>query len=93
MKSWLILYRGPLSSCNYGCDYCPFAKTRNSREELLDDARKLARFVDWVERRTEQIGVLFTPWGEALFHRPYQEAIARLSHQANVSRVAIQTNL
>ena len=21
-----ILYRGPLSSCNYGCGYCPFAK-------------------------------------------------------------------
>ena len=21
-----ILWRGPLDSCNYSCDYCPFAK-------------------------------------------------------------------
>ena len=25
-----ILYRGPLSSCNYGCEYCPFAKHAES---------------------------------------------------------------
>ena len=25
-----ILYRGPLSSCNYACGYCPFAKRRAS---------------------------------------------------------------
>lgn len=93
MKEWTILYRGPLSSCNYGCAYCPFAKTENSRQELLDDAQKLARFVDWVGRREETIGILFTPWGEALFHRAYQEAITRLSHSPNVRRVAIQTNL
>jgi MoaA/NifB/PqqE/SkfB family radical SAM enzyme len=90
---WTILYRGPLSSCNYACDYCPFAKTRNTRAELADDAAKLARFVDWVEKRREKIGVLFTPWGEALIHRHYQEAITTLSHLPNVWRVAIQTNL
>ena len=27
-----ILYRGPLSSCNYGCEYCPFAKHRETRD-------------------------------------------------------------
>jgi len=90
---WTILYRGPLSSCNYGCDYCPFAKTMDTRAELLDDANKLQRFVDWVAGRTETIGVLFTPWGEALFHAAYQEAITRLSHLPNVRRAAIQTNL
>ncbi len=93
MKAWSILYRGPLSSCNYGCDYCPFAKTTNTREELRDDEEKLIRFADWVEGRRESIGVLFTPWGEALFHRAYQQAITRLSRLPNVRRVSIQTNL
>src|ERR1051325_3401542 len=90
---WTILYRGPLSSCNYACDYCPFAKRRNTRSELEYDAIKLARFVDWVSKRREQIGILFTPWGEALIHRHYQQAIVALSRLPNVSRVAIQTNL
>jgi len=91
--SWSILYRGPLSSCNYSCDYCPFAKTQNSREELRDDASRLRRFVTWVSGREEEIGILFTPWGEALVHRYYQEALCALSQQPNVRRVAIQTNL
>ena len=93
MKTWSILYRGPLSSCNYGCDYCPFAKTTNTRAERRDDEQKLARFVRWVQGRPESIGVLFTPWGEALFHHAYQEAITYLSHLPNVRRVSIQTNL
>jgi len=90
---WSILYRGPLSSCNYGCGYCPFAKTANTREEILEDGRKLNRFVEWVEQRAESIGILFTPWGEALIHRTYREAMRRLGAAANVRRVAIQTNL
>jgi hypothetical protein len=91
--SWSILYRGPLSSCNYACEYCPFAKTRNTRAELADDAERLQRFVAWVENRREEIGILFTPWGEALIHRVYQNALCKLSHLQNVRRVAIQTNL
>jgi len=91
--NWTILYRGPLSSCNYACYYCPFAKRRNTRAELDDDAEKLARFVDWASKRREQVGILFTPWGEALIHRHYQRAIVALSHLPNVTRVAIQTNL
>ncbi len=91
---WNILYRGPLSSCNYGCDYCPFAKTRNTAKELAKDAQSLNRFVDWVSaQNNREIGILFTPWGEAAIHKSYQEAIARLSHLSNVYRVAIQTNL
>lgn len=91
--SWSILYRGPLSSCNYACEYCPFAKTRNTREELEDDERRLRRFAAWVRSRPEEIGILFTPWGEALIHRWYQSALCGLSHVPNVRRVAIQTNL
>ena len=91
---WNILYRGPLSSCNYACSYCPFAKTSNTAAELRDDATKLDRFVSWVaEQSDREIGILFTPWGEAAIHPYYQEAITKLSHLPNVYRVAIQTNL
>jgi hypothetical protein len=41
-----ILYRGPLSSCNYACAYCPFAKRRESSAELTRDRAALARFLD-----------------------------------------------
>jgi MoaA/NifB/PqqE/SkfB family radical SAM enzyme len=91
---WVILYRGPLSSCNYGCDYCPFAKTKNTRAELEDDRLKLERFVQWVGSRSDkQIGLLFTPWGEGLIRRYYQEALIELSNMPHVWRASIQTNL
>lgn len=89
-----ILYRGPLSSCNYACGYCPFAKRREGAAELSADRRALARFVDWVASRAgDRISVLFTPWGEALVRRWYREALVRLTHLPNVDRAAIQTNL
>jgi hypothetical protein len=91
-----ILYRGPLSSCNYGCAYCPFAKRRETRDELDADTRALGRFVDWVERQGDSghtIGVLFTPWGEALVRRSYQDALVRLTNMSHVRRAAIQTNI
>jgi hypothetical protein len=89
-----ILYRGLLSSCNYGCRYCPFAKHREDRAAHTADARALDRFVAWVAGRTaDRLAILFTPWGEALIRRRYQHALARLSHLPQVRRVAIQTNL
>jgi hypothetical protein len=88
-----ILYRGPLSSCNYDCAYCPFAKTRNTRAELREDEACLQRFTEWAPGCAEELGVLFTPWGEALTHRWYQRALCELSHLPNIRRVAIQTNL
>jgi MoaA/NifB/PqqE/SkfB family radical SAM enzyme len=90
-----ILYRGSLSSCNYGCEYCPFAKRTNTAVELAHDRAELDRFVNWVSDRdpADKIGILFTPWGEALIHRYYQSAIAKLSHLPQVIKVAIQTNL
>jgi MoaA/NifB/PqqE/SkfB family radical SAM enzyme len=93
LTRWNILYRGALSGCNYDCHYCPFAKTVDSRETLQKDAEDLRRFVDWVEQRTESIGILFTPWGEGLIRRHYQEAMVHLSHLPQVRKVAIQTNL
>jgi MoaA/NifB/PqqE/SkfB family radical SAM enzyme len=92
-NTWNILYRGSLSSCNYSCRYCPFAKTANTRAELQADERELERFVDWVNSRQERIGILITPWGEALVHGYYRRAMAALSHLPQVYRIAIQTNL
>lgn len=92
--NWSILYRGTLSGCNYSCDYCPFAKKKDSRKVLEKDAHELNQFVNWVEtRKKERIGILFTPWGEALIRKHYQEAMMRLSQMPHVCKVSIQTNL
>ena len=89
-----ILYRGPLSSCNYACVYCPFAKHRETAAEHERDRVALERFVDWVgAQQDHQIGVFFTPWGEALIRKRYQESIATLTRLPHVTKVAIQTNL
>lgn len=88
-----ILWRGPLSSCNYDCPYCPFRKRPIDREELARDAIALERFLGWVASQSRPLSVFFTPWGEALVHRHYQEAVARLCDAPHVRRVAIQTNL
>lgn len=89
-----ILYRGPLSSCNYACDYCPFAKRAETPAELARDRACLERFVGWVDTRTaNRIGVLFTPWGEALVRKWYQGALASLTRMPHVAKAAIQTNL
>lgn len=89
-----ILYRGPLSSCNYACGYCPFAKRHETAAELAVDRQALERFVSWIEGRTgDRLGILFTPWGEALTRKWYQAAMVALSHRPQIRRVAIQTNL
>jgi sulfatase maturation enzyme AslB (radical SAM superfamily) len=88
-----ILYRGPLSSCNYACDYCPFAKHKETRRELSHDKECLARFLRWAEQATQPISILFTPWGEALIRSWYQEALQRLTWLPHVQRAVIQTNL
>jgi MoaA/NifB/PqqE/SkfB family radical SAM enzyme len=89
-----ILYRGPLSSCNYACPYCPFAKRRESDREHAADARALERFLSWVEAQDRhRISVSFTPWGEALIRKRYQRALVRLTGMPHVDKAAIQTNL
>lgn len=89
-----ILYRGPLSSCNYGCEYCPFAKVRETAAQHQADEMALNQFVTWMANRTsDRLSVLFTPWGEALIHKRYQSALIQLSHQSHIEKVAIQTNL
>ncbi|MGI8334269.1 STM4011 family radical SAM protein [Actinomadura scrupuli] len=88
-----ILYRGPLASCDYDCPYCPFAKRRDSRAQLLADRAALERFTAWVAAQTHGVSVLFTPWGEGLVRSWYRRALVELSLLPHVGRVAIQTNL
>ena len=88
-----IVYRGSLSSCNYACAYCPFAKTRAGREQLRQDKTQLQRFCGWVGRQGDPLRLLFTPWGEALIWPWYQQALTWLSRRPLVRSVAIQTNL
>ena len=89
-----LLYRGQLSSCNYGCAYCPFAKHRETRAELARDRRGLERFVQWAAAREgDSLSILFTPWGEALVRACYRDAMVTLSRLPHVARVAAQTNL
>ncbi|MCB9668435.1 MAG: radical SAM protein [Alphaproteobacteria bacterium] len=87
-----IHYRGPLSSCNFACPYCPFAKAWEPPEVLEADRAGLSRFVEWAEVQ-DDLGVLFTPWGEALVRSWYRDAMVRLSRAPGVRRVAAQTNL
>lgn len=90
-----ILYRGPLSSCNYGCEYCPFAKRSETYAQLEGDRGALSRFVQWCGRAEvgDALSILFTPWGEALIRSWYQDAMAVLSQTPHVRKVAIQTNI
>ncbi|MFE2231162.1 STM4011 family radical SAM protein [Streptomyces sp. NPDC059442] len=89
-----ILYRGPLASCDYDCPYCPFAKRRDSREQLRADRAALERFAAWAAGRTgDRLRILLTPWGEGLVRSWYRRALVELSRLPHVERVAIQTNL
>jgi MoaA/NifB/PqqE/SkfB family radical SAM enzyme len=89
-----VMYRGPLTSCNYSCAYCPFAKRLETASQLQRDRTSLRRFVDWIPiQHDERFNVLFTPWGEALVRSWYRDAFVELSHQSNVASVAVQTNL
>jgi MoaA/NifB/PqqE/SkfB family radical SAM enzyme len=89
-----FLYRGSLISCNYGCEYCPFAKKQQSAIELAKDKQELTKFIDWIAANQQHnFSILFTPWGEALIHTWYQQALVRLTNLPNVDKAAIQTNL
>lgn len=89
-----ILYRGPLSSCNYECAYCPFAKRRETKTQLAADRDALRRFIGWIAGRNDhRFSVLFTPWGEALVRPWYREALVDLTQLDHVSKAAVQTNL
>ena len=54
----------------------------------------MERFTAWVASQGQKsLSILFTPWGEALGHRYYKQALVELSRLPQVRRVSIQTNL
>lgn len=92
----VLYYRGLLSSCNYDCPYCPFSKNKDSRATLERDKEQLGVFMNWVregEGAGHQLSIFFNPYGEALIHRWYRDAMIELSHMPHVQKVAVQTNL
>ena len=89
-----FLYRGPLSFCNYSCEYCPLTKTEFDPKILDQDKMELAKFVGHIgQNRYPELTIAFIPWGEALVYEHYWEAIIRLSQLPSVRMVVIQTNL
>jgi hypothetical protein len=61
---------------------------------MATDKQQVERFVAYVQQQTAiQFKIFFTPWGEGLIRKHYQQAMVDLSHMANVQKVAIQTNL
>lgn len=89
-----IYYRGNLKSCNYSCYYCPFAKNKLSQEELQKDYNALWKFYESIEINPSQnLTIMFTPYGEGMIHDYYQEIIIKLAELENVKAVGIQTNL
>ncbi|KEY57282.1 STM4011 family radical SAM protein [Serratia sp. DD3] len=94
MRSLTVLYRGVLSSCNYGCGYCPFAKHLESAAERQADHASLLRFTQWAQQQSDlALKLFFTPWGEALVRKHYQQALITLSQTAHIEKVVFQTNL
>ena len=86
-------YRGSLQSCNYSCSYCPFSKRKGSVKEKEKDKKALFQFVEAVQQRTEVEGaVQIVPYGEALIHEYYWEALARLSQNPRIDAVGAQSN-
>ena len=61
--------------------------------ELAHDKDCLLRFESWLSRQNREISILFTPWGEALIRKYYQQSLQRLSWLPHVKKVSIQTNL
>lgn len=88
-----IYYRGSLKSCNYQCAYCPFCKHQSSVRELTDDNKALEQLIRFIEKAVRPISLMITPFGEALIHPYYQEALAYLTTLPQVRAVGCQTNL
>ncbi len=88
-----IYYRGYLKSCNYRCGYCPFSKNKESQMQIKKDKEALARFINYIENLQNEVSIMITPYGEAMYYQYYEEAVAYLTTINNVVNVGIQTNL
>jgi hypothetical protein len=88
----LLVWRGPLESCNYGCPYCPFAKAPARPATLRRDRAALRRFLDHVRDDPTPVDLLFMPWGEAMIWPWYPDALRELAALPHVRAVGIQSN-
>lgn len=88
----LLVWRGPLDSCNYGCSYCPFAKRAARIDTLRRDEAALARFADHIAADPTPVDLLFMPWGEAMIWPWYGRTLGSLARLPHVRAVGIQTN-
>lgn len=89
-----VLYRGALETCNYACGYCPFAKRKETPEKKQQDILGLNNLIDWVINNPDiKFTLFFTPWGEALVFKRYQQALKQLSMLPHVHKIIVQTNL
>ena len=87
-----IYYRGSLKFCNYSCSYCPFSKGKRSERQLEQDEKELFRFVELLQEKEFRGAVQIVPYGEALIHKYYWEALAKLSKLPNIEAVGAQSN-
>lgn len=88
-----IYYRGSLKSCNYSCDYCPFSKNKISLRQLENDKKSLNKFVQEIRDNKNISSIMFVPYGEALIHEYYWEAIIYLAKLKQIKTIGCQTNL
>lgn len=94
LKELTVLYRGALETCNYACDYCPFAKRKETSQKKAEDIAGLDSFISWIANNTDiNFNIFFTPWGEALVFKRYQQAVKQLAAMPNVNKIIFQTNL
>ncbi|MFD1261838.1 STM4011 family radical SAM protein [Entomomonas asaccharolytica] len=94
MINLTVMYRGALETCNYACDYCPFAKRKETKQKKIEDIVGLDNFINWIAKQTDiNFNVFFTPWGEALVFKRYQQAVKQLTVMPHVNKVIFQTNL
>lgn len=87
-----IYYRGSLKFCNYSCSYCPFSKGKRSERQLSQDSEELSDFVDKLGESGFRGAVQIVPYGEALIHEYYWEALAKMSCLPGVEAVGAQSN-
>ncbi len=85
-----IYYRGSLRFCNYSCGYCPFSKEKESK--LEEDERGLFQFVEEIGQKKFAGAIQIVPYGEALIHRYYWRALAKLSRLSQIEAVGAQSN-
>lgn len=88
-----IYYRGAIRSCNYKCGYCPFSKVPFSQCLIEKDSIYLSKFIDYVKRSENLRTIMIIPYGEAIIHSHYVQAVMQLSKIDFLETICLQTNL